>query len=371
MTDDIGISPEEILEDAGVRQFDPRAAYSFLAWLNRELSSRDFLLGSTFCSTSRWLIFGDTGVGKTIFALCGLAGAMASGQTLFEWLGRRRLRVMYLDGEMPAETFKERMQLTAKLWGVDLEIYGYNRDVLPEGAMPPLNTEEGQKWLWNEIELVQPAVIIFDSIMCLLQGPLTDEETWAPIKPLVRQISARRIGQIWLHHTGHDTSKGYGTKTMQWEMDTVAGLFKVEDAAPTDTVMRLEFQKARLRNPANASEFKAGILRLGESEWTRGDAAAQSDKEMTEQKNMQRAIVQAFSRLTDEVGIKTEGFDGKTVIKVSVEALREELKKRGFLTLDDKGRIDAQSRTLFSRAKRALLREMFIELDGLIWRPAP
>jgi hypothetical protein len=364
-------SPEQRLKDIDVEEFDPRGNYRLDAWLEMQLPPRDHLLGSLMCSTSRWLIFGDTGVGKTIFALCGLAGAMASGLALFDWVGRRRIRVMYLDGEMPAETFKERMELTAKLWGVELEIYGYNRDVLPDGAMPPLNTEEGQKWLWREIDLVQPNAIFFDSAMCLLQGSLKDEETWLPMKPFVRQISARRIAQIWLHHTGHDTQRGYGTKPMQWEMDTVAGLFKVEDASPLETVMRFEFQKARLRTPANAAEFKPGILRLEEGQWTRSDtSAAQNGKEPSDLEILRRAILNAYDRLADDYGDHAIGFDAKPVRKVDVNALRNEVKQRGMLAVDGKGQVDAKARQAFGRAKASLIhRTKLIEADGLIWRP--
>ena len=37
---------------------------------------------------------------------------------------------MYLDGEMPAETFKERMLLIAERYGSDIQLFGYNRDDL-------------------------------------------------------------------------------------------------------------------------------------------------------------------------------------------------------------------------------------------------
>jgi hypothetical protein len=40
---------------------------------------------------------------------------------------------MYLDGEMPGETFKERMRLIADERGEDLTLYGYNRDDLARG----------------------------------------------------------------------------------------------------------------------------------------------------------------------------------------------------------------------------------------------
>ena len=91
-----------------------------------------------------------------------MAAAAAAGSGFPNWPGSGiRRRVMYLDGELPAETFKERMQLVAERYGPDVELYGYNRDVLEDGEMPPLNTPEGEKWLLSEIELVRPDVARF------------------------------------------------------------------------------------------------------------------------------------------------------------------------------------------------------------------
>jgi hypothetical protein len=117
---------------------DARQHLLLSAWLKRKLPPRDYLLGNVFCTTSRWLIFGDTGIGKTLFAMS-MAGAMASSNPFLRWEGRRKARVMYLDGEMPAESFKERMQLLADEFGADLPLFGYNRDVLRPDEMPPLN----------------------------------------------------------------------------------------------------------------------------------------------------------------------------------------------------------------------------------------
>jgi hypothetical protein len=49
------------------------------------------------------------------------------------------MSVLYFHGELPAETFKERMQFIASRYGADQKLYGYNRDVLPDGEMPPFN----------------------------------------------------------------------------------------------------------------------------------------------------------------------------------------------------------------------------------------
>jgi hypothetical protein len=211
----------------------------------------------------------------------------------WEGSGKRR-RVMYLDGELPAETFKERLQIIAQRYGHDLELYAYNRDVLSDGEMPPLNTPAGEKWLWREVDAVKPNVIVSDSIMCLLEGSMSEEESWAPIKAMIRKISGRRIAQIWLHHTGHDTSKGFGTKTREWEIDTVVSL------TDDNGSILMEFKKARLRKPETREQFEPKKIVCNADGWKivggldkrrgpkgdRGDARA-------------RAFLEASDRLAD------------------------------------------------------------------------
>jgi hypothetical protein len=86
------------------------------------------------------------------------------------------------------ETFKERMELIASLYGEDIPFYRYSREDLV-GVMPPLNKQEGQKWLWRIIDSLGPDAIFFDSIMCLLVGSLGEEEPWESMLPLVRGLA--------------------------------------------------------------------------------------------------------------------------------------------------------------------------------------
>jgi RecA-family ATPase len=162
------------------------------AWLKKEIPPRDFLLGSVMCTTSRWLIYGETGVVKTLVAM-DMAGAIASGRDILNWVGQRPARVIFLDGELPVETFKERMEMVAARYGANMQLFGYNREDLGFDAMPPLNTEAGQTWLRREIAAVRPDLIIFHSIMSLLIGSMAEEESWAPMKPLVRELSGRGL----------------------------------------------------------------------------------------------------------------------------------------------------------------------------------
>jgi hypothetical protein len=337
------------------------------SWLKRELPPRDFLLGDLLCTTSRWLIFGETGVGKTLFSL-EMGGAIAAGQSFMQWEGRRPARVLYLDGELPAETFKERMQIVATRYGDDIALYGYSRDVLGEDDMPPLNTEGGQAWLLREIDAIRPDIIFFDSIMCLLGGSMSEEESWAPMKMLVRQLSARHIAQIWLHHSGHDATKGFGTKTREWEMDTVVALSK-SDKDDDDSSIKLEFRKARLRTPATAAQFAPLTIKRGEDDWSVEAATRTATSNKQGGVSILRGeYLKTYDRLADGV-TPSQGFGRTMVRKVRVDAIRDELKRRGFLETNDDGTITATARSHLQRAKTDLLKNhSLIEADKLIWK---
>jgi hypothetical protein len=220
----------------------------------------------------------------------------------------------------------------------------------------------------REIDLIRPDAIIFDSIMCLLSGVMSDEESWTPAKHLVRRITSKRIGQMWLHHTGHDGTKSYGTKTREWEMDTTVRLAFADD---NREAIALEFQKARLRTPQNHEQFKARTLSRGPDGWT---FDAMSGKPMDGRKSaevikLKHAIVDAYSRLSDGVE-PTTGFASQKVRKVAADDLRDEVKRRGFLDLKEKtGGMTNASRLLYHRAKTDLIASgKFLENDNLFWR---
>jgi hypothetical protein len=81
-----------------------------------------------------------------------MGAAIAAAMTFLKWPGQGRARVVYIDCELPIETFKERIKLVADCYGEDIQFYGYNRDALGDDGLPPLNTEAGQTWLRREID---------------------------------------------------------------------------------------------------------------------------------------------------------------------------------------------------------------------------
>jgi AAA domain len=341
-----------------------RASLTISAWLDRPIPERDYLLGSVICTSSRWFVIGETGIGKTLFGAA-IGGACAKGDGFLNWRARRPSRVMLIDGELPVETFKERMELIAARYGRDIHFFGYNREDLGFDGMPPLNSDLGQAWLRREIEAVKPDLIIFDSIMCLLVGPMQDEATWAPMKPLVCELSARKIAQVWFNHA-NELGKSFGDKTREWEMDTVAKLSKAEG---DETAIRLEFSKARLRTPKTAGQFAPLIIRPAEDWKFEIVKSTPSGKAGGDVEMVREEMVKVYESLADGAQ-KSLGLDHRsTVLKVSTAAIRDELKNRGFLDTDEKGAIERVSRNHFARAKKLLLRRgNFAERKGQIWR---
>jgi hypothetical protein len=250
-------------------------------------------------------------------------------------------------------------------WRRDIPFFGHNREDLGFDGMPPLNTPVGQAWLRREIEAVKPDLVIFDSIMCLLVGSMLDEATWAPMKPLVCDLSGRHIAQVWFNHA-NDLGKSFGDKTREWEMDTVAKLSKVEG---DETAIRLEFIKARLRTPKTAGQFMPLVLRPSD-DWQFEFAKGASGGKLGGEAEMVRdEFLKVYDYLADSA-TKSPGLDDRSnVLKVSTANIRDELKDRGFLDTDDNGAITRVSRNHFSRAKKLLLRRgTFAERKGQIWR---
>jgi RecA-family ATPase len=296
-----------------------------------------------------------------------IAGAAASGQDFLGWKGSgRRVRVMYLDGEMPAETAKERLAIIAQRYGEDLDLWFYNRDILKDGDMPPLNKEDGEKWLLAEIEAVKPDLIIFDNIMSLLVGSMSDPESWAPIILLMRKLTSMRIAQAWIHHTGHDESRSYGDKTREWQMDTVLRLLASKDGE----AVTLDFTKSRLKTPKTKDLYRPRLIACGPDGCeVIGEAApAKKGKQQSDVENIMAAILAAYDRLSDGVDPST-GFAGETVRKVKVDALREAVRDRGFLDTKESGGVTDKGRQGFHRAKASLIaKRVLIESGGLVWR---
>ena len=249
-------------------------------WLARKLPALDPIMGEMLTTTTRAILHANTGLGKTHFGMA-IFGHAAAGKDFLHWHCPRPRRVLYIDGEMSRALFKERLEdMVRRLGEKPAGFFAFNREDIEDFA--PLNAKEGQAAFWKLVEEVERRVggpldaVCFDNIMSLIVDDMKEEDAWRDTLPLIHALTKRRIGQVWLHHTGHDTSRGYGTKTREWQLDVVA--HADEDKRPdTDVAFVLSFPKARGRCPRNREDFAEVNIALVDDCWV--SAITAGDKE--------------------------------------------------------------------------------------------
>lgn len=235
----------------------PRDPLLFSAhrWLGRDIPPLDYLLGNVFSTVTRAELIGPTGIGKSNLALA-FGWAMAYGNPFLHWQARRPARkVVYIDGEMSARVARDRVADAARRHGgAPDNLLLINRDDFPD--LPPLNTKAGQNFVDDLMSQAgEVEFVIFDNIQSLITGDMKEEDGWAATLPWVRALTRRAIGQLWVHHTGLNTTRGYGSSTKEWQLDTVMLMTDRADKGDLLVDFDLSFTKARERNRNNRADF--------------------------------------------------------------------------------------------------------------------
>lgn len=235
-------------------------------WRERDLPPPDFIMGNWLTTTTRCLLTAATGLGKTNFGLA-LGMRIAAGQDFLHWQARRTARVLYIDGEMSRRLLRERVLDEERRVGASPKtFFALSHEDIK--GFKPLNTIEGQEWMNALIKKLGGIdLVIADNIMCLTVGDMKDPEPWQQTIPWALSLTKRAIGQIWIHHTGHDETRSYGDKTREWQMDTVIHCDAVR-RDETDVSFSMSFKKARERTPATRFDFQEVKITLVDDRWT-------------------------------------------------------------------------------------------------------
>jgi AAA domain len=313
------------------------------AWLKRDLPSADPILGHWLTTTSRVLLNAPTGIGKTMLGIA-IIIAIPACTGFLHWNGTRQARTLLIDGEMSRRLLTERLVDEARRAGVTppgAHILSHE-DV--EG-FAPLNTPEGQAFIERFIQHIGGVdLIVFDNIMSLVAGDQKDEEGWRAILPWARSLTRRNIGQLWLHHTGHDETRGYGTKTREWQMDTVIHLEKIE-RPDTDVSFLLSFRKARERTPTTRADFEDVKIALVEDAWISSRAEGTHKQKVSP---LARKFLEALQDAAADTGEADKMFSCPTA---SLERWRAECVKRGLIGKEK----DRNASAMFSKYKVQLI----------------
>ena len=333
-----------------------RVVLSIDNWLRRDLPDPDLLMGSWLSTTSRALLVATTGLGKTNFGIS-LGMAIAAGKDFLHWQGHREARVLYIDGEMSRRLLKLRIADGVERLGLRPSgFYALSHEDI-EG-FSPLNSAAGQVCIERVIAGIGGVdLLLLDSVMCLISGDMKDELSWQQTLPWARSLTRRSIGQIWIHHTGHDDTRSYGTKTREWQLDTVMHLQPLE-RPDTDVSFSLEFRKARERTPSTRTDFQDAKVALVHNCW-------ECDLAETERTGHASPLGLKFldalkNALAGDAATKCNGRRAS-----SDEAWKAEAVTLGLL--DPKAKPDS-ARTLFNKYRRELIGANMVACQGnLTW----
>lgn len=176
--------------------------------------------------------------------------------------------MLYIDGEMSRRLFRDRIKDYKRRAGGETSktFLALSHEDIED--FKPLNTKEGQACIERIIEkLGSVDLIVFESMMGLIQGSMREEEPWAQTLPWIKSLTRRSIGQIWIHHTEHDETRGYGDKTREWQLDTVVFLTPDKNDL-IDIGFTMEFRKARDRTPQTRDDSREVRISLADDKWT-------------------------------------------------------------------------------------------------------
>ncbi len=325
------------------------------SWAYRKVPPRQNLLGKVFTTTTRSMVSAETGIGKTHLGVA-IGFSMGSGKAFCHWSAGGVARVLIVDGEMSRDLLKERLADAERRLGErPCTVFVLCKE--DADNMPPLDTEEGQAWLDGLIEYIGGIdFLILDNVMALTIGNMKEEDDWKPVIPWMKTLTKRRIGVLWINHTGLDKTRGYGTNTREWQMDTVMVAEKVDDP-DADIAMRLSFTKSRQGKPEDKADFADVVLRLKDDTWT-SDAAVPARKQKQED-----YALDLLRRAIAEAGEMVPG------LPASVRGVSTELWKRYCETYNLSVSDEPSSRgRAFDRARKKFLDRKIIKSKlGKVW----
>jgi AAA domain-containing protein/CHC2-type zinc finger protein len=166
-----------------------------------ELVPRKKLLGEWFCEGDLGFIFAFRGVGKTWLALA-IAQALSTGGTLGDWKAHQKVRVLYVDGEMPADLMRSRCQ---GLEAINDHLQFLNHEILFDRTGKALNitNPEVQEAITKRCLTSGVKVVIVDNLSTLATGMKENEaDSWELVNNWLLDLRRRKIAVVIVHHAG-------------------------------------------------------------------------------------------------------------------------------------------------------------------------
>lgn len=176
------------------------------------------------------MLVAGRGVGKTRIAM-GLSYAVAAGGEFLRWRAPKPRRVLYVDGEMPAELMQERvlslMQASRYRPPEDNYFALLPMDCQPLGTS--LNLARAAHQAAIEDKLNGAELLVLDNLSTLVNGGReNDAESWDAMQGWLLHLRRSGVSVLLVHHAGRGGDPR-GTSKREDVLDTVIQLKRPDD----------------------------------------------------------------------------------------------------------------------------------------------
>lgn len=234
-------------------------------FLAMNLPSRELILAPWLPKAGLCMIHAYRGIGKTHLSL-GVAYSVAKGGEFLGWKAPSPRNVLFVDGEMPASTLQERLARIIKMTGdrsLPATLNIITPDLQPDGVMPDIGTQEGQRLL-NQSIPDNVELIILDNISCLAPSiKENDAADWASIQSWVLRLRTQGKSVLMIHHSGKAGTQR-GTSKKEDVLDTVISLERPKDYVSAQGArFVIKYEKTRGFFGEDAKSFEAHLVDTG------------------------------------------------------------------------------------------------------------
>jgi len=213
-----------------------------------EFKPREYILEPIIQTQGTTMLYSKRGVGKTYLAL-GIACAVAAGTRFLRWVAPKPNKVLYVDGEMPGVTMRER--LAGIIGAMNMPPDAANLNIITPDlqvqAIPNLSGSIGQQMVEDEIR--DSKLLVLDNLSTLCRaGKENESDSWIPVQEWVLSLRRKGISVLMVHHAGKNGAQR-GTSSREDVLDTVIALRHPSDYGPEQGA-RFEIHYEKARNTA-------------------------------------------------------------------------------------------------------------------------
>jgi hypothetical protein len=213
-----------------------------------DTSEEVWFVDGIICAERGHTIYSDPGVGKSLlvreFSAC-----LATGKSVLGLSAKKPIRVLYIDHENIPKTDIRRSLVDMGFTWEELEM---NFKLMSFPDFTPFDLPKGGQELKRAIEIINPELVVIDTLSRAIKGKENDNDTWIDFYNYTGKIlKSMGIAYIRIDHTGKNSDAGpRGGSAKMGDVDLVWHLKEVV----TDKKYRLINEKHRV--PLTQLEYK-------------------------------------------------------------------------------------------------------------------